>query len=202
MVLAGIRVLDVGSFVAGPAAATMMGDFGAEVIKIEPPEGDPYRGLHRLPGSPEGDRDYYWVLDSRNKKGLALDLKRPEAREVLERLVRSADVFVTNMPVDVRARLGIRWADLEPLNGRLDLRIAHRLWRERSRGEQDRLRRHRVVGAHGAHGQCALGPGCAARPLDSRDGRPRHRDGPVRRRDDGALPARAHRQGGHGVDLA
>src|SRR5262245_65008676 len=68
MVLAGIRVLDVGSFVAGPAAATVMGDFGAEVIKIEPPEGDPYRGLHRLPGSPEGDRDYYWVLDSRNKK--------------------------------------------------------------------------------------------------------------------------------------
>ena len=119
MILAGIRVLDVGSFVAGPAAATVMGDFGAEVIKIEPPEGDPYRSLHRLPGSPEGDRDYYWVLDSRNKKGLALDLKRPEAREVLERLVRSADVFLTNMPLDVRARLGIRWADLEPLNGRL-----------------------------------------------------------------------------------
>ena len=119
MVLAGIRVLDVGSYVAGPAAATMMGDFGAEVIKIEPPEGDPYRSLHRLPGSPVGDRDYYWVLDSRNKKSLVLDLKRPEARDALERLVRSADVFLTNMPLDVRARLGIRWADLEPLNGRL-----------------------------------------------------------------------------------
>ena len=90
MVLAGIRVLDVGSYVAGPAAATMMGDFGAEVIKIEPPEGDPYRSLHRLPGSPVGDRDYYWVLDSRNKKSLVLDLKRPEARDALERLVRSA----------------------------------------------------------------------------------------------------------------
>ena len=119
MVLAGIRVLDVGSYVAGPAAATVMGDFGAEVIKIEPPEGDPYRSLHRLPGSPVGDRDYYWVLDSRNKKSVALDLKRPEARDALERLVRSADVFLTNMPLDVRARLGIRWADLEPLNGRL-----------------------------------------------------------------------------------
>jgi len=119
MILAGIRVLDVGSFVAGPAAATVMGDFGAEVIKIEPPEGDPYRGLHRLPGSPEGEHDYYWVLDSRNKKGLALDLKQAEAREVLERLVRSADVFVTNMPLDVRERLRIRWTDLEPLNERL-----------------------------------------------------------------------------------
>ena len=119
MVLAGIRVLDVGSYVAGPAAATVMGDFGAEVIKIEPPEGDPYRSLHRLPGSPVGDRDYYWVLDSRNKKSVVLDLKRPEARDALERLVRSADVFLTNMPLDVRARLGIRWADLEPLNERL-----------------------------------------------------------------------------------
>ncbi len=119
MVLEGIRVLDAGSFVAGPAAATVMGDFGAEVIKIEPPEGDPYRTLHRLPGSPESDRDYYWTMDSRNKKSLALDLKRSEARDVLARLVRSADVFVTNMPLDVRARLGIRWPDLEPHNARL-----------------------------------------------------------------------------------
>jgi crotonobetainyl-CoA:carnitine CoA-transferase CaiB-like acyl-CoA transferase len=119
MVLSGIRVLDAASYVAGPAAATVMGDFGAEVIKVEPPEGDPYRSLHRLPGSPQGDRDYYWILDSRNKKSLALDLKRPEARPVLERLVRSADVFLTNMPLDVRARLGIRWADLESLNPRL-----------------------------------------------------------------------------------
>ncbi len=119
MILTGITVLDVGSFVAGPAAATVMGDFGAEVIKIEPPDGDPYRRLHRMPGSPESDRDYYWTIDSRNKKSLALDLKRSEARAVLERLVGTADVFITNMPLDVRARLGIRWADLEPLNRRL-----------------------------------------------------------------------------------
>ena len=119
MLLAGIKVLDLGSYVAGPAAATVMGDFGAEVVKVEPLEGDPYRGLHRLPGSPEGDRDYYWTIDSRNKKSLALDLKRPEARPVLERLVRGADVLVTNMPLDVRARLGIRWADVAPHNPRL-----------------------------------------------------------------------------------
>jgi crotonobetainyl-CoA:carnitine CoA-transferase CaiB-like acyl-CoA transferase len=119
MLLTGITVLDVGSFIAGPAAATVMGDFGADVIKIEPPEGDPYRTLYRLPGSPESDRDYYWTMDSRNKKSLALDLKRPEARGVLERLVASADVFITNMPLDVRERLRIRWPDLEPLNRRL-----------------------------------------------------------------------------------
>jgi len=119
MLLTGITVLDAASFIAGPAAATVMGDFGADVIKIEPLEGDPYRGLYRLPGSPESDRDYYWPMDSRNKKSLALDLKRPEARPVLERLVERADVFITNMPLDVRARLRIRWPDLEPLNRRL-----------------------------------------------------------------------------------
>jgi crotonobetainyl-CoA:carnitine CoA-transferase CaiB-like acyl-CoA transferase len=119
MVLSGIRVLDAGSYVAAPAAATVMGDFGAEVIKVEPLEGDPYRSLHRMPGHPESDRDYYWTVDGRNKKSLALDLRRREGRGVLARLVRSADVFMTNMPLDVRARLGIRWADLGPLNARL-----------------------------------------------------------------------------------
>ena len=119
MILSGIRVLDVGSFIAGPAAATVMGDFGAEVIKIEPPEGDPYRQLYKAPGNPESDRDYCWILDSRNKQSLALDLKRPEAREVMARLVRGADVFLTNLPLDVRARLGIGWKDLEPINDRL-----------------------------------------------------------------------------------
>jgi crotonobetainyl-CoA:carnitine CoA-transferase CaiB-like acyl-CoA transferase len=119
MLLTGITVLDAGSFIAGPAAATVMGDFGADVIKVEPPEGDPYRTLYRLPGSPESDRDYYWTMDSRNKKSLALDLKRPEARGVLARLVASVDVFITNMPLDVRERLRIRWPDLEPLNSRL-----------------------------------------------------------------------------------
>jgi hypothetical protein len=201
MVLAGIRVLDVGSYVAGPAAATMMGDFGAEVIKIEPPEGDPYRNLHRLPGSPVGDRDYYWVLDSRNKKSLVLDLKRPEARDALERLVRSADVFLTNMPLDVRARLGIRWADLEPLNARLvyaSLTAYGEIGPEANKTGFDATA---WWARTGAHGQCALGPGRAAGAIDSGDGRPRHRDGLVRRRHDGALPARAHRQGGHGVDV-
>ncbi len=119
MILSGIRVLDAGSFIAGPAAATVMGDFGAEVIKIEPPEGDPYRQLHRAPGNPVCDRDYCWIVDSRNKKGLALDLKKPAGREVLERLLRSADVFLTNMPLGVRERLRIRWEDLAPLNERL-----------------------------------------------------------------------------------
>ena len=119
MILSGIRVIDAGSFIAGPAAATVMGDFGAEVIKLEPPDGDPYRKLHRAPGNPESDQDYCWMVESRNKKGLALDLKNPAAQAVLRRLVESADVFLTNLPMDVRRRLSIRYEDLAPLNDRL-----------------------------------------------------------------------------------
>ena len=119
MILSGIRVVDAGSFIAGPAAATVMGDFGAEVIKIEPPDGDPYRKLHVAPGNPVSEHDYAWIVDSRNKKSVALDLKNPAARMPLERLVQGADVFLTNMPLDVRARLKIRYEDLAPLNDRL-----------------------------------------------------------------------------------
>jgi formyl-CoA transferase len=97
-----------------------MGDFGADVIKIEPPgEGDLYRSLHTRPGSPKGPADYAWMLDSRNKRGLALDLKAPGGHEVLCRLVKSADVFVTNMPLPVRRRLKVGYEHLGPLNPRL-----------------------------------------------------------------------------------
>jgi crotonobetainyl-CoA:carnitine CoA-transferase CaiB-like acyl-CoA transferase len=118
-ILEGITVVELGSFIAGPAAATVMTDFGAEVIKIEPPEGDPYRALHRSPGNPVCEIDYALAVDARNKQSIALDLKRPEARAVLERLVARADVFVTNQPKDVRDRLRIRYEDLRPLNERL-----------------------------------------------------------------------------------
>ena len=74
---ADLLVLDCASYVAGPAAATIMADFGARVIKIEPPgDGDAYRKLITLPGAPVAERDYFWVLDNRTKEGLALDLKQ------------------------------------------------------------------------------------------------------------------------------
>jgi len=96
-VLAGIRVIDCGTYVAGPAAATVMSDFGAEVIKIERPGGgDLWRLFSKLPGVAKCDLDWCWVLTNRNKKSVALDLSRREGREVLLRLVGTADVFVTN----------------------------------------------------------------------------------------------------------
>ncbi len=119
-IFAGLKVLDCASFIAAPAAATVLSDFGAEVIKIEPPgSGDPYRNLPNLPGYPHSPHNYAWMLEARNKRSLALDLGKLEARAVLHRLVAESDVFITNFPPAVRQRLGVSYAELAPLNERL-----------------------------------------------------------------------------------
>jgi crotonobetainyl-CoA:carnitine CoA-transferase CaiB-like acyl-CoA transferase len=116
----GLKVLDCASFIAAPAAATVLSDFGADVIKIEPPGlGDPYRNLPNLPGYPASQHNFAWMLESRNKKSLALDLSKAEGQAVLYRLVAEADVFITNFPPGVRKRLGITHPELMPLNQRL-----------------------------------------------------------------------------------
>ncbi|MBS0643864.1 MAG: CoA transferase [Proteobacteria bacterium] len=113
----GLKVVDCASWIAGPVAATMLSDFGADVIKIEPPgEGDPWRGSQPIPGRKV---DYYWQLTSRNKRSLALDLKHPEGQAVLYKLVADADVFITNYPLPVRDRLKLAPQHLMPLNKRL-----------------------------------------------------------------------------------
>jgi formyl-CoA transferase len=116
----GLKVLDCASFIAAPAAATVLSDFGADVIKIEPPgTGDPYRNLPNLPGYPRSEHNFAWMLESRNKKSLALDLTKKDAQAVLYRLVTEADVFITNLPPQVRAKLGITHDHLGHLNDRL-----------------------------------------------------------------------------------
>lgn len=116
----GLKVLDCASFIAAPAAATVLSDFGADVIKIEPPgAGDPYRNLPNLPGYPHSAHNYAWMLESRNKKSLALDLAKPEGQAVLYRLVAQTDVFITNFPPPVRERLKIGYKHLATLNERL-----------------------------------------------------------------------------------
>jgi formyl-CoA transferase len=117
--LAGLRVIDAANFIAGPVATTILADFGAEVIKIEPPDGDPYRHRMAGPGVPESPYNYRWIVDNRTKRGLALDLRQDQGRAVLHRLIERADVFVTNTPLESRARLRTRWEDLSPLNPRL-----------------------------------------------------------------------------------
>ena len=116
----GIKVLDCASFIAAPAAATVLSDFGADVIKIEPPgAGDPYRNLPNLPGYPQSEHNFAWMLEARNKRSLALDLSKPEGQAVLHKLAAEADVFITNYPPQVRERLGITHAHLAPNNARL-----------------------------------------------------------------------------------
>jgi crotonobetainyl-CoA:carnitine CoA-transferase CaiB-like acyl-CoA transferase len=116
----GLKVLDCASFFAAPSAATVLSDFGADVIKIEPPgTGDPCRHLPDLPGYPRSEHNYVWLVESRNKKSLALDLSKPEGQTVLHRLAAGADVFITNLPPAVRQRLGITYEKLAPLNARL-----------------------------------------------------------------------------------
>jgi crotonobetainyl-CoA:carnitine CoA-transferase CaiB-like acyl-CoA transferase len=116
----GLKVLDCASFFAAPSAATVLSDFGAEVIKIEPPRaGDPCRDLPNLPGYPRSEHNFVWLLESRNKKSLALDLSKLEGQAVLHRLAVEADVFITNSPPAVRQRLGIAYEKLAPLNKRL-----------------------------------------------------------------------------------
>jgi len=113
----GLKVIDCASWIAGPAAATILSDFGAEVIKIEPPgAGDPWRASVPVPGK---TTDYWWQLTARNKKSLAIDLKHPEGLGVLYRLIGSTDVFITNFPLPVRERLKIAATDLLAVNPRL-----------------------------------------------------------------------------------
>src|SRR5579885_2840558 len=96
-ILSGLRVIDCSTYIAGPAAAVILSDFGADVIKIErPPYGDPYRYLGQVPGMPVSDKNYCWLLDARNKRSVALNLNDAGAREALLELVRGADIFITN----------------------------------------------------------------------------------------------------------
>jgi crotonobetainyl-CoA:carnitine CoA-transferase CaiB-like acyl-CoA transferase len=119
-VFTGLKVVDLASFIAGPGAATILSDFGAEVIKVEPPgSGDPHRYTYKIPPLPRADENYAWHLDNRNKRGLAVDLKSPQAQQVLERLVKWADVLVINFPHPVRKRLKLMYEDVAAWNSRL-----------------------------------------------------------------------------------
>src|ERR1700684_4518041 len=119
-IFSGLKVVDLASFLAGPGAATVLSDFGAEVIKVEPPGGgDPHRFTYKIPPNPTAKDNYGWHISNRNKRGMAVDLKSPHAREILERLVKWADVLVVNFPHPVRQRLKLTYEDLVPWNRRL-----------------------------------------------------------------------------------
>jgi crotonobetainyl-CoA:carnitine CoA-transferase CaiB-like acyl-CoA transferase len=119
-IFSGLKVVDLASFIAGPSATTVLSDFGADVIKVEPPKvGDPYRYFYRTPPNPPLAENYTWQLTNRNKRSLAIDLKNPRSAEVLRRLAKWADVFVTNFPPHVRKGLKVTYEDISALNPRL-----------------------------------------------------------------------------------
>src|ERR1700730_15677223 len=109
-IFTGVRVVDLASFIAGPGAATILSDFGAEFIKVEPPgTGDPHRHTYKIPPQPRSNDNYAWHLDNRNKRGMAVDLKSPHAREILERVVKWADVLGVNFHHPVRTHLNLTY---------------------------------------------------------------------------------------------
>ncbi|WP_435220398.1 CaiB/BaiF CoA transferase family protein [Streptomyces sp. Tue6028] len=119
-VFTGLKVLDAASFIAGPAAATVLADFGADVIKIEPPgQGDPQRRLSFVPPSPRAQANYGWHLANRNKRGMVIDLKSPASTEVLKRLVEWADVVITNFPHGTREKLHLGYDEVSSWNPRV-----------------------------------------------------------------------------------
>ena len=120
-VLAGIRVVEVADWGFVPSAATVLGDWGAEVVKIEHPRyGDPIRGLVTsglIPGA--SGRNFFVEHLGRNKRSIGIDLGHPDGRALLDRLIARADVFLTSFLDDARERLRITWDDLRAVNPRL-----------------------------------------------------------------------------------
>jgi crotonobetainyl-CoA:carnitine CoA-transferase CaiB-like acyl-CoA transferase len=117
--LTGIRVVELGLWVAGPSAGAVLADWGAEVVKIEPPEGDPFRGLYLTVAGAELPANPPFELDNRGKRSVALNLATAEGRRIAHDLIEGADVFITNMRLPALARLGLDWRTLAARNPRL-----------------------------------------------------------------------------------
>lgn len=116
--LSGVRVVDLTRNLSGPYCTMMLGDMGAEVIKVEHPAGgDELRGLFRFPGRDPDAEDYFGMWN-RNKRSLALDLKTDHGRRVLTDLIAAGDVFIHNLAPGAVERLGFGWERVREINGR------------------------------------------------------------------------------------
>src|ERR1700748_3148825 len=118
-IFSGLKVVDLSSFIAGPSAATILSDFGADVVKVEPPEGELWRIGQKIPPQPQSKEAYPFQLANRNKRGVALNLKAASAQQVLERLAKWADVFIVNTPHAGPKGLKLEYDDVAQWNPRL-----------------------------------------------------------------------------------
>ncbi|RMN34988.1 CAIB/BAIF protein [Pseudomonas coronafaciens pv. zizaniae] len=114
--LQGIKVVELGQLIAGPFAAKILAEFGAEVIKVEPPlTGDPLRKWRLL----HNGTSVWWAVQSRNKQSVTLDLRQPKAQEMARRLIRDADVLIENFRPGTLESWGLSWEELHALNPKL-----------------------------------------------------------------------------------
>ena len=122
--LTGIRVLDIACFIAAPYAATIMGEFGADVIKVEHPNGgDPWRRYGTRTNLP--DQSLAWLNEARNKRSITLDLSKKEGAEVLKKLIKTADVVCENFRPGTLEKWGLGWEILKKINpGLILLRVS------------------------------------------------------------------------------
>lgn len=120
--LDGIRIVEYGIFHAGPGGSAILGDMGADVVKIESGAGDPERHWLRAGDTdmslPNGE-SIYFELSNRNKKGIWLDIDTDEGREILHRLVKGADVFLTNLRSTTKPKMGLDYASLSQVNPKI-----------------------------------------------------------------------------------
>lgn len=113
--LRGVRVVEIGTLVAAPFASRVLGEFGADIIKIEPREGDPLRRWRVL----RGDTSLWWYVQSRNKKSITLNLKTREGVAIAQKLIEGADILIENLRPGAMEKLGLGWDDVRALNPNL-----------------------------------------------------------------------------------
>lgn len=115
--LAGVKVIELGTLIAGPFCTRILAEFGAEVIKVESPgEGDPLRKWRKLYPTPDGDTSLWWFVQARNKQSITLNLKHPDGVTILRRLIAEADIVVENFRPGVLEKLGLGWDVLREIN--------------------------------------------------------------------------------------
>lgn len=119
MALSGIKVVEVSIWVAGPSCGVWLAENGADVIRVEPIEGDPVRGFAQWGIIPETDFNWLWEMWNRSKRGIALDLRQEEGRKVVHKLVTQADVFLANLRPHTLKRANLDYETLSQLNPRL-----------------------------------------------------------------------------------
>jgi crotonobetainyl-CoA:carnitine CoA-transferase CaiB-like acyl-CoA transferase len=119
MALEGIKVIEVSTWVAAPMCGVMLAEFGADVIRVEPLNGDPVRGLIPKGASTGSGFNWWWEMWNRSKKGMALDLGMPEGREIVHKLAAQSDVFLTNLRPGVLKRSELEYEKIRGLNPRI-----------------------------------------------------------------------------------